>query len=668
MQLPERGDLFDERYELQDVLGSGGMSTVYRALDRATARTCAVKILTPERGGYPPTTKARFTREARIIANLRSPATVTMYDFGTSATGLLYIVFEHVPGEDLSALIENSGALDPATTTKILVQLLESLREAHTAGLLHRDLKPENIRVFDDPDTGLTVKLLDFGIARAFDQSGPAITRSGEIIGTPRYMSPEQLTNRALTPASDIYSLGIVAFEMLMGRDALQGNRWADQLDRLATGHVFSTPALERMGPLAAVVARMSARDLADRYASAEAVLAELRDLPPPEAWASVPGVEPGPARRRLTTRQRVTGTLREIPRPLVAVIALALAAVIGVQIAKIVSRGTQPPVVRANLVTGASLVREVALPQSVPPPELSPPDVGALAVADSESDGCGADPPFRGRGVLSELMDLTSRKWRAHIPKNYAPERRHPLVVLFHQDAQGPVDILDETKLDRIADERGFVIIAPSAGRLAGWPVAKVREAVQDLESTMRQLCIDPGRVFAVGHGPGGLAAMSLRCLYPDLAALATTSFRLLDGGAMCEPFAPIPYLHLAPLHDGNSPIEGGAGCSVVPKISLAAHDETFRQLNSCSSTPTRTAHGTSTCLEWRCDQRFVSCHLDGGRGWPGAKTRALGEIGTVFARLKDGDAQDCDGEPADFPMGETIWQFFDTAGAKQR
>src|SRR5690606_15504212 len=141
------------------------------------------------------------------------------------------------------------GRLDPQAALHIMWQLLDSLSDAHHHGLLHRDIKPANVRVFEYMGDPLYAKLLDFGLARDVD-GGPQVTAKGELVGTPRYMAPEQLTEKPLSPATDIYSLGMVALEMLIGRDALGGNQWAGQLDRLRPEHTFDISAAdtERIG------------------------------------------------------------------------------------------------------------------------------------------------------------------------------------------------------------------------------------------------------------------------------------------------------------------------------------------------------------------------------------------------------------------------------------
>lgn len=277
MEVPAIGDVIDARYRLEEAIGEGGTAIVFRAWDATASRPVALKLFKPGRHGYDEATQRRFEREVRIIANLTNPHTVTLFDSGRTGD-FLYMVFELVGGEDLAEHLAKHGRLAPHDVRHVLVQLLSSLHEAHTNGLLHRDIKPDNVRIYVSLTSLRTVKLLDFGIARASDTNA-SITKTGELVGTPRYMSPEALMEKSLSAASDIYSVGILALEMLYGRDALHGDRWDDQFDRLIDGHVFSFENDDVPPELRAIVDRMCAQDAAERYQSAGAALHALRAL-----------------------------------------------------------------------------------------------------------------------------------------------------------------------------------------------------------------------------------------------------------------------------------------------------------------------------------------------------------------------------------------------------
>ena len=283
MELPELGTVFESKYRLDRILGEGGFARVYSAEDAGAGRFVALKILQPNNGNqYSEDVESRFQREVRIVANLRNPHTVTMFDFGRSTEGLLYVVFEFIPGVDLSELLKQRGRLSEQETVHITVQLLRSLREAHQAGLLHRDIKPQNIRIYAYMDDPLRVSVLDFGIARAARRASEhsAITHTGSLVGTPQYMSPEQLLDEDLTAASDLYSVGLVVYQMLVGEPAIAGNALSDQLRILGNIEGLSLPPHVPVSPpLRAIVNRLIARRVSDRYASAQAVIDDLTAL-----------------------------------------------------------------------------------------------------------------------------------------------------------------------------------------------------------------------------------------------------------------------------------------------------------------------------------------------------------------------------------------------------
>jgi serine/threonine-protein kinase len=209
------GRTLDQKYYLESKLGVGGMGTVYRAGRLLIGDRVAVKVLHPDQMADPQAVE-RFRREAQTAARLKHPNVVTVYDFGVSREGLNYQVMELAEGENLRSLVERYGRLAETTAAEIIRQVCAALDEAHRQGIVHRDIKPENILVQTTPG-GLQVKLLDFGIAALRDVKPGRLTRTGGVVGTPHYMSPEQCLGEELDGRSDIYSLGIVLFEMLTG-------------------------------------------------------------------------------------------------------------------------------------------------------------------------------------------------------------------------------------------------------------------------------------------------------------------------------------------------------------------------------------------------------------------------------------------------------------------
>jgi predicted Ser/Thr protein kinase len=216
--------VLEDKYRLEQLLGRGGMGAVYRARDMRLDRLVAVKVVRPELVGDPEA-RRRFRREAQIVARLQHPGIVSIFDFGTVPDGAAFLVMEFVRGEDLRRVLVREGRLDPERAARILSSVCGAIEAAHRQGVLHRDLKPENILL---PGDDIEAKVLDFGVAKVIAQDrrepvGPAdaqtvLTMDGAIIGTPAYMAPEQLRGQSPDARTDVFSLGVIAFEMLTGR------------------------------------------------------------------------------------------------------------------------------------------------------------------------------------------------------------------------------------------------------------------------------------------------------------------------------------------------------------------------------------------------------------------------------------------------------------------
>ena len=221
-----RGELIADRYRIEDRLGSGGMSSVFRATDTILERTVAVKVLA-EHLSDDDRFVARFRREALAVAKLVHPNIVQVYDTGIDQ-GRHYIVMEYVRGRSGAQLLQAEGKLDPDTTVEIGIQACAGLDYAHRNGIIHRDVKPGNLMIIGGPAGGgdMTVKLADFGIARASEQT--RITQVGSVVGTAAYLAPEQARGDEATPSSDVYSLGVVLYQFLTGRLPYEGASLAE--------------------------------------------------------------------------------------------------------------------------------------------------------------------------------------------------------------------------------------------------------------------------------------------------------------------------------------------------------------------------------------------------------------------------------------------------------
>ncbi|HET7676676.1 MAG TPA: Stk1 family PASTA domain-containing Ser/Thr kinase [Candidatus Limnocylindrales bacterium] len=277
--MPDIGRLLGGRYRLVELLGEGGMATVYRAHDDRLSRDVAVKLLRPEYG-RDAAFVARFRQEAQSAASLSHPNIVRVFDFGTDEAGP-YIVMELVEGQDLGEVLAERGALAPAAAARIALQVAEGLAAAHAHGIIHRDIKPGNIRL----DRRGRALLLDFGIARAFSEA--QLTLPGTTLGSVHYFSPEQARGETVTASSDLYSLGLVLFEMLTGQRPFGG----DSAAAVAVARLSAEPPVpsSRRGgippALDAIVRKALAREPAQRFASAAALAQTLeRFLTDPSA------------------------------------------------------------------------------------------------------------------------------------------------------------------------------------------------------------------------------------------------------------------------------------------------------------------------------------------------------------------------------------------------
>lgn len=271
--LPKPNDIFERKYRILKVLGRGAFGEVFHARVDEIEREVAIKILKPQQAldgqWYDEELEARFLREARLLSELQSPHTIRMYDYGRSESGLLYMIFEFVEGESLTELMAR-GPISADVAIHITKQVLQSLHEAHWHGIQHRDIKPDNIMVFSYLDDPWRTKLLDFGVARDYANPNSELTTRGMRVGTIRYMSPEQNRGEVLTPASDIYSLGLVLFEMLTGRYAIE----TDDLNLITMFHLQAIPIelppdLYTPHKLREVAHKMLAKPLATRFQSA---------------------------------------------------------------------------------------------------------------------------------------------------------------------------------------------------------------------------------------------------------------------------------------------------------------------------------------------------------------------------------------------------------------
>ena len=210
------GSIIDGKYHILRKLGEGGMGTVYLAEHVKMGRKSALKVMNPGMNTDPDAI-ARFNREASNASLLSHPNICGIYDFGETSDGVIYLAMEFIEGSSLTSLIEKAGALPAPRVASIIHQTGDALQVAHDAGIVHRDLKPDNIMVARNRDGSDLVKVVDFGIAKASSSDAQKVTKTGLVVGTPEYMSPEQLAGDKLDGRSDFYSLALVAFNCLTG-------------------------------------------------------------------------------------------------------------------------------------------------------------------------------------------------------------------------------------------------------------------------------------------------------------------------------------------------------------------------------------------------------------------------------------------------------------------
>src|SRR5919108_222449 len=264
------GELIAGRYELEQQVGSGGMSKVYRAHDRLLERTVALKIL-HEHYSQDEEYVERFRREARSVAQLAHPNVVTVIDRGEHE-GRQYIVFEYVDGENLKQLVEREGPLPPRQVIELGLQVARALASAHARGVVHRDVKPQNVLLSDEG----VPKVTDFGIARSSDVE--SVTLTGTVMGTSEYLSPEQARGEPVDFRSDVYSLGAILYELCTGDVPYPGENPVSVAMRHLHEPVPSVRAQRRdmPGRLDAAIRRALAKDPAERFGSMDELIAEL--------------------------------------------------------------------------------------------------------------------------------------------------------------------------------------------------------------------------------------------------------------------------------------------------------------------------------------------------------------------------------------------------------
>jgi serine/threonine protein kinase len=329
------GDVIAEKYELEREVGRGAMGTVWAAFHRTLGQRVAIKLISPEHVGSPDA-RRRFSVEAKAAARLRSRHVVQVQDDGETASGTPYIVMEYLEGETLEQRLAHTAPLPLPDAVRIASHVGRALARAHAQGVVHRDLKSGNIFIArsDDDDHGWIAKVLDFGVAKFAEMRDASTTKTGTIVGTPLFMSPEQVRGAAhVDHRADLYSLGIVFFHMVTGRFAFNGPSYSDVLVAICTEPL---PDIRELAPglpepLRVWFRRACARAPEDRYQSADEMVEALQEAAGAAGRvAYFPGEEPAPPSRtvvghvpphevgsidRVSTPNQSGDTLRSTPR-----------------------------------------------------------------------------------------------------------------------------------------------------------------------------------------------------------------------------------------------------------------------------------------------------------------------------------------------------------------
>ena len=424
---PLLGRTINDRYVLKSVIARGGMGKVYRGVQLALDREVAIKIFDPISMGHRRDEfNRRFLLEASTLAKLRHPNTVTVFDYGCSADGIYFIAMELLDGKTLHSVIRREGSLAAGRAVHITKQIAQSIDEAHLLGVVHRDLKPANILLTSHSDEVDFVKVLDFGLVKDVTTIDEDLTQDNVFLGSPKYVSPEQIEGREIDPRTDIYSLGILLYEMLSGKAPFTHDT------ALATlkAHLDEAPpplvgTAERPIPpaLVAVVERCLEKDPELRFSTVRHLVVALRQATSQADLALPPsGILPLPTPTEGIHHGRLTGSEATAPggaagasgiadslRPIEATATAGTRAWRSLKIALAVPMAVLAGALFAHFAVPQATRPAATVDQPLPPVAASP---GAVGSGRSQSFGTGAAGPTTAGRDQPVIDGSTPRVW----------------------------------------------------------------------------------------------------------------------------------------------------------------------------------------------------------------------------------------------------------------
>jgi serine/threonine-protein kinase len=455
------GSVIADRYHVLRKLGEGGMGQVYLAEHVKMGRMSAIKVMTPALV-HDSDAVGRFNREAANASRINHPNIAAIYDFGETTDGLIYLAMEFVEGESLTKLCEALGALPAPRAAEIARQVASALEAAHERGIVHRDLKPDNIMISRGRDGADLVKVVDFGIAKAAEGAGQKVTRTGLVVGTPEYMSPEQLTGDTLDGRSDLYALALVTFNMLTGMLPFTGQTTQEALLKRLTDRPLSLAEArsDLLWPpaLQAVLDRALSRLAQDRYQHASefgaAIVAAVAGMSSEELEQAPTLVVPGAP--TIPPSQPVPSALSPAPRSardrflVPAMLAAALVVVVGgamfmrSRAARAANLASTQTVDSAESGLGAPTASTAPTAPSIPPSASDSDDSSdSTDASGSGADSTGASapapapaPPAPGAGARAHP---TSRLAARRAEKDAARKSTKPPVVARTEPSTQP-------------------------------------------------------------------------------------------------------------------------------------------------------------------------------------------------------------------------------------